>query len=117
MATQKSGTVQVSSSNANPFLRSPAANPFGGSFELDNPFAKRSDEVPADAPEGSYTYTLVQNGPAVASEEVETPSSAVEVVIKWGATVLHVEHLTPPRSFFVGDAEDKTQKCDFSLPA
>jgi hypothetical protein len=118
MATLKSNTP-VSSANPNPFLQGPEANLFAKPFTLDNPFAKsavRSDEVPADAPEGSYTYKLVQSGPAVLPEECETAASAVEIVIRWGETVLHVDHLTPPRSFFVGETSDKARKCDFSLP-
>jgi hypothetical protein len=69
-------------------------------------------EVPADAPEGSYTYALVQSGPAVPAEEIEAQAEAIEVMILWGATILHVEHLSPARSFFVGE-----EGSDFVLPA
>ena len=118
MATQKSGTVSFSTTSENPFLQGREMNLFTStSFEMENPFAQASDEVPADAPEGSYTYQLVQSGPAVLAEDVETPARAVEVVIRWGATTLHVAHLTPPRPFFVGESTDKAHACDFSLPA
>lgn len=116
MATQKSGPVSFSTTSENPFLQGREMNLFTKSFEMQNPFAQASDEVPVDAPEGSYTYQLVQSGPAVIAEEVETPARAVEVVIRWGATTLHVAHLTPPRPFFVGESTDKAHACDFSLP-
>jgi Mg-chelatase subunit ChlD len=34
----------------------------------------------------------------------ETSAACVEVTIRWGASVLHVAHLSPPRSFHVGEA-------------
>ncbi len=37
------------------------------------------------------------------SFEVETDVSAVEVAILWGDSILHVAHLSPPRSFYIGD--------------
>jgi hypothetical protein len=118
MATQKSGPVSFSTTSENPFLPGREANLFVKPFEMHNPFAEiASTEVAEDAPEGSYTYQLVQNGPEVIADEVETPARAVEVVIRWGATTLHVAHLTPPRPFFVGESTDKASACDFSLPA
>lgn len=99
-----------------PFSFASDPNPFLFGFAK-NPFAPRCDEVPADAPEGSYTYKLVQSGPAVPSDECETAVAAVEILIRWGTTVLHVAHLTPPRSFFVGEDLGKGQpKNDFFLP-
>ena len=84
-----------------------------------NPFASAVDpaEVPENAPEGSYTYALVQSAPSVPAEECEVEAAAVEIVIRWGATTLHVAHLTPPRSFFVGEAASKDAAVDYSLPA
>ncbi|MGK4005624.1 AgmX/PglI C-terminal domain-containing protein [Sorangium sp. So ce1036] len=110
---------------ANPFAAAPA-NPFAATaggpdpFAYNNPFAQSAaavDEVPPDAPEGSYTYTLVKNGPDVPNEEVEVPAASVEVMILWDASVLHVAHLTPPRSFYVGEEEGKNFKCDFFIPS
>jgi hypothetical protein len=46
------------------------------------------------------------------TKDVFAPS--VEVVILWDDTVLHVQHLTPPRSFFVG--EDHGAACDYAIP-
>jgi hypothetical protein len=60
----------------------------------------------------SYTYALVQSGPAVPVEEIEAEAEAIEVMILWGTTILHVEHLSPARSFFVGE-----EGADFVLPA
>src|SRR6185503_11870769 len=62
------------------------------------------------------TYKLVQSGPEVPADECELSASSIEVVIRWGASVLHVAHLTPPRPFYVGEAQGKGQKCDFFLP-
>jgi hypothetical protein len=115
----------------------PAANPFGapgggrlGGFAAMNPFAAgaalteaeaaaRALEVPPDAPPGTYTYTLVKSGPDVSPDEVELAGVAsVEVMVLWGTNVLHVSHLTPPRSFYVGDEPTtKTQTTDFFIPS
>ena len=43
--------------------------------------------------------------PDVPSEEVETPAQSIEVMILWDTSVLHVSHLTPPRSYYVGEEE------------
>ena len=109
---------------SNPFAAAPA-NPFaaGGAdpFSYNNPFAQQAvaavDEVPADAPEGSYTYSLVKSGPDVLAEEVESPAASVEVMILWDSSVLNVTHLTPPRSFYVGEEEGKNFKCDYFIPS
>src|SRR5262249_4783837 len=63
------------------------ANPFvGASFAFDNPSGPppAPEAVPADAPEGSYTYTLVKSTAEVPAEEVEDArASSVEVMILW----------------------------------
>lgn len=101
---------KASFSMLNPFLPLPEVN-------TKNPFAAvDSSEVPANAPEGTYTYALVQSAPAVPAEECEVDAAAAEVVIRWGATTLHVAHLTPPRAFFVGEASEKAP-VDFELPS
>jgi hypothetical protein len=109
---------------ANPFAAAPP-NPFGGGggadpFGFNNPFAAPPasvDDVPHDAPEGSYTYQLVKSAPEVPTEEVETQAASVEVMILWDQMVLHVSHLTPPRSFYVGEEESKSFKCDYFIPS
>jgi hypothetical protein len=98
-----------------PFASTSSSNPFLLAFAPKNPFETASDEVPANAPEGSYTYQLVQNGPAVPAEECEVAVNAVQLMIRWGSTVMHVAELNPPRSFHVGEAEGKV-KSDFFLP-
>lgn len=100
---------KASFSMTNPFLPLPEV--------LHNPFAAADPtDVPANAPEGSYTYALVQSAPAVPAEECEVDAAAAEIVIRWGATTLHVAHLTPPRAFFVGEASEKSP-VDYELPA
>lgn len=99
---------QVFNSN-NPFVATPA-KPFDArAIFADKPVA--SSEVAADAPEGSYTYALVKNGPEVPSEEIERAEEAIEIMILWGSSVLHVAHLSPARSFYVGE-----ENADFVLP-
>lgn len=61
----------------------------------------------------SQRFVFVKSAPEVASSEVELAHvQSIEVVIAWGDNVLHVAHLTPPRSFFVGDARGS----DFVIP-
>lgn len=84
-----------------------------------NPFSTTTPlptDVPEDAPEGAYTYALIQSAPAVPAEECEVAAAAVEVVLRWGKTVLHVAHLSPPRSFYVGEASGN-DAVDYALPA
>ena len=96
---------------SNPFLAgSPLASPFA-------PVPAHQAEVADDAPEGSYTYAIVKSAPEVPAAEVEVASAAIEITIKWGDSVLHVAHLAPPRSFFVGEEEKKNVGCDYFLPA
>lgn len=84
-----------------------------------NPFAKAESpmSVPDDAPEGTYAYALIKSEPALNAEEFETSSSSVEIMVRWGESVLHVAHLTPPRSFYVGEEERQHMACDYFLPA
>jgi hypothetical protein len=64
-----------------------------------------------------YTYSMVKSGPEVDPDEVEVAhTAAIEVVVLWGANVLHVSHLTPPRSFYVGE-ESSAAGCDYVLPS
>ncbi len=63
---------------------------------------------------GSYTYSMVKSGPDVSPDEVEVAHlAAIEVMIMWDTNVLHVSHLTPPRSFYVG--EEQGDKIDVRL--
>jgi hypothetical protein len=90
----------------NPF----AAGAGGAAGVLDNPFARNiAAHGDDDDDDENVQYGIVASGPPVLPEEVESQERAVEVVIMWGdQNVLHVEHLSPPRPFYVGEApEDK----------
>jgi hypothetical protein len=115
---------------APPSMGSPFANGPVSVPPPANPFVAQA--VPANygvnAPGGSdfnpslpYTYSMVRSGPDVSPDEVEHAHLAsVEVMVMWDTNVLHVSHLTPPRSFFVGeDTGTKGGKdgCDFYVPS
>ena len=57
--------------------------------------------------EDNIVYGVVASGPPVCPEDVETGAEAVEIVIMWGEQVLHVEYMSPPRAFYVGEADAK----------
>ena len=130
------GSVPPPSSNpfggaSNPFAAAGASSPFAAAsnpFEVApaSPFAAGAAEqarlealrVPDDAPPGTYTYTMIKSGPDVSPDEVEIPhAQSVEVMVLWGTNVLHVSHLTPPRTFYVGEEQGKSISCDFFIPA
>jgi hypothetical protein len=99
---------------ANPFA---SANPFAGASAPATPYAGVVDVDP-NAPPGTYTYTMLRNGPEVSADEVEVPHLAsIEVMIEWDSNVLHVDHLTPPRSYYVGEEFGDKMPCDFFLPS
>lgn len=56
--------------------------------------------------EEAVTYQLVPAAPPVNPADVDSAESAVEVVVMWGSSILHVEHLSPPRGFTVGEGTD-----------
>ncbi len=58
----------------------------------------------------------MKSSPDVPAEEVEIPAQSIEVMIMWDTMVLHVSHLTPPRSFYVGEEEGKNFTCDYFIP-
>jgi hypothetical protein len=125
---------------ANPFAAAPAAaaNPFAGA----NPFAAAAAapaanpyaaampapaaasgpglgiEPPMDGGAGGFGYSMVKSGPDVSPDEVEVAHlSSIEVMVLWDANVLHVSHLTPPRSFYVGEELGDKAKCDYFIPS
>src|SRR5688572_22683612 len=62
-------------------------------------------------------YALIKHGPAVPAEEVESLSAvAAEVMVLWGANVLHVAHLSPPRPFAVGERNTAGMSCEYHVP-
>jgi len=96
----------------NPFVAKAPVDLFGAARSI---FAEKTvdpNAVSADAPEGSYTYALVKSGPEVPAEECERAEEAVEVMILWGDSILHVAHLSPARPFTVGE-----ENADFVIPA
>ena len=55
----------------------------------------------------SVRYGLIASAPAPSSDEVETSDRAVEVMVMWGDnSVLNVDHLSPIRSYYVGESTD-----------
>jgi hypothetical protein len=115
----------AAAASANPFAASAvgtaspfaaAANPFAGAPS--SPYAGVVDVDP-NAPPGTYTYALLRSGPDVSPDEVEVAHVAsIEVMTVWDSNILHVDHLTPPRSYFVGEelGDDKTS-CDYFVPS
>ena len=108
---------------ANPFAAAAPANPFAAAAAV-NPFvASATDQLAASAPaeldpNAPTTYKLVKSGPDVNPDEVEVPHlAAVEVMVMWDTNVLHVSHLSPPRSFFVGEETQNKMGCDFFVPS
>ena len=101
----------------------PPTRSAGDPFAYNNPFAPAPapahDEVPHDAPEGSYTYTLVKSAPDVPAEEVEdVRSSTVEVMISVGHH--GAQRAAPhPRSPVVlrRRGAGKNFTCDYFIPS
>jgi hypothetical protein len=56
---------------------------------------------------------MVAAGPAVPAEEVERAEQAVEVVVMWGDSALHVAHLSPPRPFYIGEEGEDGEAPDW----
>jgi tetratricopeptide (TPR) repeat protein len=53
-------------------------------------------------------YRLVASAPLANPAEIDTKKPAVEIDVIWGVdSVLHVDHLSPPRGYSVGDETDK----------
>jgi TonB family protein len=52
----------------------------------------------------AISYRIVPQAPPLSPRELEEETQAIEVTIVWGElSVLHVAHLSPPRSFYVGE--------------
>jgi hypothetical protein len=82
---------------------------FANPFRPVSPFFASDDtlvelEEVAEAREASYA--LVQSGPAVASEEVESHLDTIEVRVRWGAQVLSLSHLEAGKGFAIGEGGD-----------
>jgi len=73
------------------------------------------DDVAASAPHAAYSDVVYQMIPQIPLDpaDIETSQAALEVAILWGdISVLHVAHVSPPNSFYVGDALDRRGKLD-----
>ncbi|MBX3229659.1 MAG: AgmX/PglI C-terminal domain-containing protein [Labilithrix sp.] len=83
---------------------------FANPFRPYNPFIATVEEQPLEIEEveetGHVSYALVQSGPAVAADEVESHLDAVEVKVTWGAQVLSVNHLETGKGFSIGEGGD-----------
>lgn len=101
-----------------------SANPFGQAAKtsLPNPFAPSGKARAAEAeldlrgvdPE-KLVYGIAASGPPVDANEVESADQALEVMVMWGRSVLHVDHLRPARSFWVGESESKADPVDYLI--
>src|SRR5260370_2323170 len=61
---------------------------------------------------------MQKSGPDVSPDEVEVAHVwYIEVMILWESNVLHVSHLTPPRSFYVGEEFSDKIGCDYFIPS
>lgn len=59
----------------------------------------------------NVAYQMLPTAPPVNPADVDSAETAAEVIIMWGElSILHVEHLSPPRSFYVGEATDAKGK-------
>ena len=106
---------------ASPFAV-PAPNPFVAQAAISPNYAMNAPGTSAGSdfdPSKPYTYQLMKNGPDVNPDEVEVAHLAsVEAMILWGGNALSVEHLTPPRSYYVGEEGGTKQvQCDFFVPS
>jgi hypothetical protein len=96
---------------SNPFT---GANPFAAPPA---PFVAQAAAAPMDGEGNAFSYSMVKSGPDVSSDEVEVAHlSAIEVMILWGSNVLHVSHLAPTRSFYVGEELGGEVSCDYFIP-
>lgn len=83
--------------------------PFAPPFAAFNPFlAPSSEPEVASAAEqsGEAVYALVQSGPAVSADEVESHLDAVEVTVRWGTQVMAVAHLKQGQGYVLGEGGD-----------
>ena len=108
----KGDETHMAQLHLNPFLQSNAAYPRDITDIFRDPAI-----VPAGKPEHTG-YVMVKSAPALAADECEIEDSlALEVTILWGDSVIHVAHLSPPRSFYVGEDSRPGATTDFLIPA
>ena len=98
--------------------RTPSSEPSNASAPPmeDDPSPFRRAE-PSD-PDVDGAYVMIQSGPEVRPEDCEVEDvDAVEVTLFWGDTILHTAHMSPLRSFTLGDGATKDAPVDFVVPA
>lgn len=86
-----------------------STQPFAPPFAAFNPFLAPSSEpevAPAADQSGEAVYALVQSGPAVSADEVESHLDSIEITVTWGTQVLMVKHLSPGQGFSLGEGGD-----------
>jgi hypothetical protein len=76
---------------------------FASTFPSSFPFF--ADSAP-QAESEEAVYALVQTGPAVSSDEVESHLDAVEITVRWGTQVMAVAHLEKGRGYVLGEGGD-----------
>jgi hypothetical protein len=115
--------------SANPFAAAPAAAPapmaaHAAAASFAQPAAMLAAtpglglEPPLDGGSGGFTYSMVKSGPDVSPDEVELAhAAAVEVMVLWESNVLHISHLSPPRSFSVGEEMGEKTGVDYFIPS
>jgi hypothetical protein len=97
----------LGASTQNPFIHPPIQPAF---------FHTEDTPTRVDSNPELERYVLVQSAAPVPSEECEELGrTAIEVTVLWGANVLHVAHLSPPRAFSIGHGDGAA--VDFIVPA
>ncbi|HTN87286.1 MAG TPA: VWA domain-containing protein [Sorangium sp.] len=78
--------------------------------------AGRGDDATTDATTDANPTAAGQPDAASTCEATDAAVRSVEILISWGATVLFVQHLTPPRALDAGERRDDGHPCDVFLP-
>jgi hypothetical protein len=79
----------------------------------------RPEEIEAFARNVPATTCRVDGRkPAVSSGDGDMAGgSATEIVVLWGTTVLFVSHIAPTRSFYIGEEDEGSARCDYFIPS
>ena len=104
---------------AEPAAAAPAAavaNPFAAA--IPNPFASAVAEESDDEDDDNILWGIQASRPAEDARDVDSAESVLEVTILWGdLSVLHVAHLNPPRTYYVGESDGKDDPVDYLMSA
>ncbi len=83
---------------------------YEGGYEGEQAGEQAGEQV-GDGSDENVVYQLIPQTPPVNPSDIDSGESAVEIVILWGElSILHVEHLSPPRAFYVGESADAKGK-------